>query len=117
MLVHRIEHMETGQGPFSSGGAIVHSCPHTGHSPGLMPMPNNDGIEHVDDDDYFGFTSLDDLRRVFGPYQCSQGAVDGFAYVVYEVEPSKVKVGRSQCCFKRADAKEVECVSTMALAI
>lgn len=126
MLVYRIEHTVTGQGPYNPGVLPEeHRAPHAKlkANPSMsywdrkdaQPVPEDDGLPPqwgFPAELFFGFDSPEALAAWFGEDYVEKAAAAGFVAAVYYVPFSKVLVGGHQVAFPRADAHRVRTCTT-----
>lgn len=105
MYVYRIEHPETGKGPYS-----------TGWSPGISyastkrhPAPDEDGLGYMDNkEEYCGFESLEKLCGWFNLRNRRAMAAQGFLLLKIRIVKGAVRKGKQQVLFiKRLQSQSV----------
>lgn len=125
MLIYRLEHPDSGRGPYvSTGHASTASWTWS-----RRPPPADDlglaGKWLRLDDAHFGFASVEQLKRWFDPTDPDIEVLTGEGYevVTYEVPDEAVILGHKQLVFTKHLAAEVDSVplvdvlfDTMALA-
>ena len=77
-------------------------------APEHRPCPWSDCMGEIDEDEYFGFASLDQLRSWFdSPEDRHLLATVGYVCWEFEVDEGEVHNGLHQICFPLAEAKVV----------
>ena len=71
---------------------------------GRRPSPWDDGLERVQESDYFAFVSLCQLRYWFNERDRTLLASHGFHIAVYRVATHLVRRGGCQCIFCKSQA-------------
>jgi hypothetical protein len=117
MIVYRIEHVKTREGPYTFSAkhttsekqrkALLELRVHARFSggPSMHPSPYDDGFDLVQTrTDYFGFESPESLAAWFGPEFVEEAAEAGFVVSVYSVPESSVRMGGRQVVFDRDGA-------------
>ncbi len=106
MTVYRVEHWESGRGPYSQclGWVLNDIC--ASHAGPAHPSTSEDGLSTCKP---CGFLSLETLRRWFKGWMRKLRAA-GFVIIKLEVPPDAVFVGKSgkQVVFEASKAKLVE---------
>lgn len=99
--VYRVEHKETGEGPYRAWDntqpelAMCYAHAELGH-----PPPTHDGIETMERTDYCGFASREALDKWFHGWKTKLHKW-GYHITVYDVPLELVKFGRTQVVFER----------------
>lgn len=112
VIVFRVEHKETNDGPYQGTNAIMddpalrHTFDH--------PTPNNDGIDpnwwmwHADDSWLCGFNGYKQFAKWFYKNSSNKNLRErGFVLRRYQVPKEEIKFGRMQVVFNRQCAKLV----------
>lgn len=103
LRVYRWEDSE-GVGPYTGRGDSIFTPDAIGDrtfTEKRWPLPNDDGIEHVESNAVFGFSSVAQARAWFNVHERIHLRAHGFRLVVYEVQERFVSHGRRQVCFER----------------
>lgn len=116
MIVFRVEHAD-GKGAYTDRWgwddppAYIREIATSHHLPvDPHPAPWDDGIDHVDDRDFFACQSPEHLLAWFfrdGPEDARRLASRRMRVVVYEVRKKHVQLGRRQCTFRKDEAAVV----------
>ena len=103
MTVLRVEHRDTGRGPYRS---MAIGC----RSLDDQPVPSSDGIDTfaLGPHHHFGFPSLDHLTKWFDGHERLLLRKQGFTVRKYAVPPECVLTGRKQVVFDSAVAQRIE---------
>ena len=104
MIVLRVEHRDTGKGPYNGGGHEI-----LGYTFDLenYPPPNRDGISNEHCGKNCGFETRDQFLYWFKPEACAVLAERGYILAHYEVEDMLVACGKRQVVFPQPFAKRV----------
>lgn len=108
MLVFRVEHVSTKEGPYLTGGAVDSLMADYDLGPLRHPEPDYDGLEGAKINGFvFGFANPDQLEAWFPRplRQRMERVSDRFRVSAYEVPPDQVQQGRSQVTFYRGYRK------------
>jgi len=115
MLVYRIENAQ-GFGPYRQepyhNDMVSNFNPHSVNMWDFerqqpRPIPRNDGIENMQEDEFCGFSSLDDLIQWFDSLIPQLEFYD-YCVSIYKVKKRFVRFGKRQVVFQRAKALLVE---------
>lgn len=121
MIVYRVEHRDTTQGPYNPGRIADRDRRvlrdvndkfgiRNYAAPKHQPAPWQDGIEFRDGDHYSAFASLDDLLAWFGEGFAEAVSEAGFSVVRYYARLRDVQIGRRQVAFIRDNARRLGAV-------
>lgn len=102
LKIWRVETMNGGRGPYCSGTDSLEGM-FTAHLELEHATPLHDGIYTMQETDYCGFVSREQLDKWFTGWE-QQLADAGFAVAVYDVPLDKIKFGRTQVVFERGDS-------------
>jgi len=104
MIVFRIEHNESGDGPYFHGFKDKYGRDLMGDfmfNLKLHPRPIDEGIDFKKGIHYSGFKDIKSLRKWFSPI-LKQIMDDGnYSIVVYKVPLENVLIGKKQIAFER----------------
>lgn len=95
MLIYRVEHVQSREGPYGADGLGYVCC-----DPWQHPAPYQDGIRFTSEH-FFGFASQQQMLTWFGASNLKKFERYGYRVYKYRVPPCLVLVGGKQVAFKR----------------
>lgn len=94
----------TGRGIYADGSSYISHDTYSKYSSRVRPCPYSDGMTFSSSIHYFGFASLDQLKKWFTVRDRKSFKFHGCELKVYEIETSKVVYGKRQVAFHKEKA-------------
>lgn len=107
MLIYRVEHPNTNEGPFAMGDiSLANSDVH--------PTPDREGLD-ITYSDYCGCVSIEMLQHWIKRNFIRDLKRKRYVVKTYKINARYVKIGRTQVLFDRLEAEviNINCISTL----